>query len=58
MTIVTFWLVWSLISIIIGFVVWRKVHGGAKVYALIVVSGLHLSGIFVFYGIVNHIPLW
>ena len=42
----------------IGVVVWRKAHGGARAYALIAVSGLYLSGIFVFYGIVNHIPLW
>lgn len=58
MTIVSFWLIWSLISIIIGVVVWRKVHGGAKVYALIAVSGLYLIGIFVSYGLVDHIALW
>jgi len=55
---VTFWLFWSLISICIGVVVWRKIHAGVKVYALIAVSCLHLSGIFVFYGLINHIPLW
>jgi len=41
-----------------GVISWRKIHSEVKVYALIVVSGIHLFGIFVFYGIVNHIALW
>jgi len=58
MIILAFWLPWGLISLILGVVVWRKVHGGADVYALITISGVHLAGVFVFYGLVNHIPLW
>lgn len=58
MTIVSYWLVWSLISIIIGVVVWRNVHGGVRAYALIAVSCLYLIGIFVSYSLVEHIVLW
>jgi hypothetical protein len=58
MTIVSLWLFWSVISICLGVVVWHKTHSGVNVYMIIAISGFHLAGIFVFYGLVNRIPIW
>ena len=52
------WFFWNFLSFGLGVVAWRRILPGVRVYGLILISGLYLTGIFAFYGFVNKVPLW
>lgn len=58
MTFFIFFIFWSLFTIAVVVMGWSKIDGNIRVYGLITLNGLHLLGVFIVYGLVNHIPLW
>jgi len=52
------WLLWTVFSGTSAAVVWRKIQRHFKVYLLILMSGIYLSGIFVIYALLKSIPVW
>ena len=52
------WLLWTFLAGATTTLGWRKIQHHVKVYLLILVSGLYLSGIFFLYAVLNRIPVW
>jgi hypothetical protein len=58
MIFVVFYFLWILFFITIVVMGWKKIDGSIRIYGLITLSGLHLLGVFIVYGLFNRIPLW
>jgi hypothetical protein len=50
-----FWFLWTLLSGLFAAMVWRKIRHHIKVYLLILINGLYLSGIFIIYGLLQDV---
>jgi len=52
------WLLWTIFSGATAALGWRKIQHHAKVYLLILMSGIYLSGIFFICALLKRIPVW
>ena len=49
------WFLWTLFSGLFAATVWWKIRHHVKVYLLILINGLYLSGIFFIYGLLQNV---